>query len=79
MAYNPKDFFFKQAKKENYAARSVFKIQEIDKNTCGIIQHARFAPHGLFGLLYWYALIPMHEYIFGGMIKKIVQLAQQQQ
>ncbi len=30
MAYNPKDYFFKKAKEENYAARSVFKIQEID-------------------------------------------------
>lgn len=29
-AYNPKDYYFKQAKKENFAARSVFKIQEID-------------------------------------------------
>jgi 23S rRNA (uridine2552-2'-O)-methyltransferase len=31
MAYNPKDYFFKKAKSENYAARSVFKIQEIDE------------------------------------------------
>lgn len=31
MAYNPKDYYFKQAKKENYAARAVFKIQEIDE------------------------------------------------
>lgn len=31
MAYNPKDYFFQQAKKENYAARSVFKLQEIDQ------------------------------------------------
>ncbi len=54
-----------------------FKVQEINANTCGIIQHARFAPHGLAGLLYWYALIPMHEYIFGGMIKKIALLAEQ--
>jgi 23S rRNA (uridine2552-2'-O)-methyltransferase len=30
MAYNQKDFFFQKAKKENYAARSVFKLQEID-------------------------------------------------
>jgi 23S rRNA (uridine2552-2'-O)-methyltransferase len=30
MAYNPKDYFFKKAKAENYAARSVFKLQEID-------------------------------------------------
>ena len=31
MAYNPKDFFYKQAKKENFAARSVFKLEEIDR------------------------------------------------
>src|SRR3954466_9062976 len=31
MAYNPKDSYFKQAKKDNYAARSVFKLEEIDE------------------------------------------------
>lgn len=31
MAYNPKDYFFNKAKSENYAARSVFKLQEIDE------------------------------------------------
>ncbi len=31
MSYNPKDFYFKKAKKENFAARSVFKLQEIDQ------------------------------------------------
>ncbi|MGZ3700063.1 MAG: SAM-dependent methyltransferase, partial [Bdellovibrionota bacterium] len=31
MAYNPKDYYFQKAKKENYVARSVFKIQEIDE------------------------------------------------
>ncbi len=31
MVYNPKDYFFKKAKSENYAARSVFKLQEIDQ------------------------------------------------
>ena len=30
MAYNPKDYYFQKAKKENFAARSVFKLQEID-------------------------------------------------
>lgn len=30
MAYNRKDFFFKKAKKENFAARSIFKLEEID-------------------------------------------------
>lgn len=31
MAYNPKDYYFQKAKKESYAARSVFKLQEIDE------------------------------------------------
>jgi len=31
MAYNPKDYFYHKAKQENFAARSVFKIQEIDQ------------------------------------------------
>lgn len=31
MAYNPKDHYFKKAKEENFAARSVFKLEEIDK------------------------------------------------
>ena len=31
MAYNPKDYFFHKAKKENYVARPVFKLQEIDQ------------------------------------------------
>jgi len=31
MAYDPKDFYFKKAKAENYAARSVFKLEEIDR------------------------------------------------
>ena len=29
--FNPKDFYFKKAKKEWYKARSVFKLEEIDK------------------------------------------------
>lgn len=30
MVYDPKDRFFKKAKQEGYAARSVYKLQEID-------------------------------------------------
>ena len=28
MAYNPKDYYFKKAKSENYAARSVLKSKK---------------------------------------------------
>lgn len=31
MTYNPRDHYFRKAKDENYAARSVFKLEEIDK------------------------------------------------
>jgi 23S rRNA (uridine2552-2'-O)-methyltransferase len=31
MAYNPKDFYFKKAKEQNFAARSIFKLEEIDQ------------------------------------------------
>lgn len=31
MNYNPRDHYFRKAKQENFAARSVFKLEEIDK------------------------------------------------
>ena len=31
MAYNPQDHFFRKAKEQNFAARSVFKLEEIDQ------------------------------------------------
>ncbi len=31
MAYNPQDHYFKKAKEKNFAARSVFKLEEIDQ------------------------------------------------
>lgn len=31
MAYNQRDYFFKKAKAENYAARSIFKLEEMDQ------------------------------------------------
>lgn len=31
MTYNPRDHYFRKAKQENFAARSVFKLEEIDK------------------------------------------------
>jgi 23S rRNA (uridine2552-2'-O)-methyltransferase len=31
MAFNPQDRFFKKAKEQNFAARSVFKLEEIDQ------------------------------------------------
>lgn len=40
-----------------------------------IRQTAVFEPHGLSGLLYWYALYPIHGLIFGGMLEGIASAA----
>jgi len=38
-------------------------------------QTAVFEPNILSGLLYWYALLPIHAVIFGGMLRRIAQRA----
>ncbi|MGZ3581235.1 MAG: SDR family oxidoreductase [Ktedonobacterales bacterium] len=39
-------------------------------------QTAYFVPKGLFGLLYWYALYPIHRLIFSGLIDEIARRAE---
>ena len=41
-----------------------------------IIQTAWFRPRGLFGRLYWYAMLPFHHFIFRGMLEAIVAAAE---
>jgi uncharacterized protein YbjT (DUF2867 family) len=41
-----------------------------------LTQTAFFEPKGLFGLLYWYALYPMHALIFSGLIRSIGERAE---
>jgi uncharacterized protein YbjT (DUF2867 family) len=48
-----------------------FEAQAIDENRTAIIQTALFAPRGLLGLIYWYALHPFHKLIFDRMIKEL--------
>ncbi|MDQ6611618.1 MAG: DUF2867 domain-containing protein, partial [Gemmatimonadota bacterium] len=40
-----------------------------------INQTAVFEPHVLFGLLYWYAIYPIHGVIFSGMLRGIARAA----
>jgi hypothetical protein len=40
------------------------------------VQTAFFEPHGFPGLLYWYALRPIHELFFAGMSRAIVRRAE---
>jgi hypothetical protein len=39
-------------------------------------QTAFFEPKGLFGYLYWYGVVPFHEFIFGNMATRIVEEAE---
>ncbi len=36
-----------------------------------LVQTARFAPHGLLGIAYWYAVLPFHRLVFGRMLEGI--------
>ncbi|WP_152286440.1 SDR family oxidoreductase [Flavicella marina] len=38
-----------------------------------LYQRAVFRPKGIMGRLYWYAVLPFHDIIFEGMLKKIVE------
>lgn len=37
---------------------------------------AKYRPRGLLGLLYWYAVVPLHNIVFGGMLKGIRKAAE---
>ena len=38
-----------------------------------LYQTATFRPHGLWGRMYWYAVLPFHGLIFNGMISKLTE------
>ncbi|HBL42509.1 MAG TPA: DUF2867 domain-containing protein, partial [Planctomycetaceae bacterium] len=44
--------------------------------TSTITQTAIFDPVGLWGRLYWYAVCPLHHFVFSGMIHNIAAAAE---
>ena len=40
---------------------------------------ARYRPRGLLGILYWYSVVPLHNIVFGGMLKGIRKAAEKSQ
>jgi uncharacterized protein YbjT (DUF2867 family) len=46
-----------------------------ERNGSTIRQTAMFDPVGLVGLLYWYALYPLHELVFAGMLRNVARAA----
>ena len=57
-----------------------FRIEPIDEQAdqplTRLVMTARYRPRGLFGLLYWYAVVPLHELVFGGMLRGIRKTAE---
>lgn len=53
-----------------------FEVTPIDNGRRSLIrQTATFDPRGLMGRAYWYAILPIHNLIFGGMLERIASHA----
>jgi hypothetical protein len=59
-------------------ARLEFVIGRLGEGRCELTQRALFAPRGLWGLLYWYAVVPLHQVVFSGMLRGIEREARRQ-
>jgi len=49
---------------------------EEDHGRTTLTMTARFRPKGLLGILYWYAVLPLHHFVFGGMLRGIRTMAE---
>ena len=54
-----------------------FKIHSKDSQKITLFLTIFFAPKGLWGLFYWYSLLPFHRVVFNIMLKKIILEAKQ--
>jgi uncharacterized protein YbjT (DUF2867 family) len=48
-------------------------LTECADGTTEVRQYALFKPRGLFGLIYWYAVVPFHNLVFAGMLRGIAR------
>ncbi len=53
-----------------------YEVGETQDGVTHLEQTAAFIPKGLAGLAYWYALYPLHSWIFGGLAKAIARRAE---
>jgi uncharacterized protein YbjT (DUF2867 family) len=56
-----------------------FRVTPRDDGGSRMEQHARFAPRGLWGRIYWYGMLPFHGVIFPRMARAIVAAAEQRE
>ena len=53
-----------------------YEVTPCDEGS-SIRQTAMFDPVGLFGIVYWYAVYPLHQLIFAGMLRNIANAAEE--
>jgi len=53
-----------------------FEIEPLDAEHTRVTVTAYWHPQGVWGLLYWYALVPAHLFIFKGMTREIARRAE---
>lgn len=49
-----------------------FSIEPLGERQVRVNQTAKFLPSGLTGLFYWWLVTPLHNFVFGGMLRGIV-------
>jgi uncharacterized protein YbjT (DUF2867 family) len=52
-----------------------FQVEPLGEGSSRLVQTARFLPKGLLGLAYWYAVLPFHAVVFGGMLAGVRRAA----
>ena len=53
-----------------------FTILPLPDHRLEVCQTAWFAPRGLSGIAYWYAVMPLHHFVFNGMLRGVVHAAE---
>ena len=53
-----------------------FQVTALPGGRSELVQTARFRPRGLLGLAYWYAVLPLHAFVFSGMQRGIRRYAE---
>ena len=54
-----------------------FEVTETEEGGSAIRQTAIFDPVGLWGIVYWYSLFPLHELVFRGMLRNLCRAAEE--
>ncbi len=71
----PKSLFLAAEMKLPGEAVLCFNLTEQEDGSTELLQIARFLPRGLLGLIYWYAVMPFHNFVFSGMLRGVAEAA----